>query len=280
MKSTSTLLLLFFCGCFSLQTFINHAMAQKDTMVLISTEFGNIKLRLYNETPLHRSNFVKLVKKQFYDSLLFHRVIQDFMIQGGDPESKHARPGANLGEGDVGYTIPAEIVPKFYHKRGALAAARQGDEVNPTKASSGCQFYIVHGRKFNDADLTSYEERTNQMTKQQIFTSLISKHENEIIRNQFIKFQQAGNNDSLQTLTKKIEPMIQKEFAKTIPFKFSEQQRKDYINVGGAPHLDGGYTVFGEVVEGLEIVDKIATQPVNQNSRPNSDLRMKMELLK
>ncbi|HEY1047398.1 MAG TPA: peptidylprolyl isomerase [Bacteroidia bacterium] len=160
----------------------------KDDTVLIKTSMGDIKVRLYKETPLHKANFLKLCSSNFYDNLLFHRVISGFMIQGGDPTSKNAAPGAMLGAGDAGYTVPAEFNSKFRHKRGALAAARQGDEVNPMKASSGCQFYICHA----DANF-----------------------------------------------------------------------------------LDGNYTVFGEVITGLETVDKIAAAKVDRNDRPNADIKIK-----
>lgn len=248
--------------------------APEETKVLIKTTAGDIKIKLYNETPGHRDNFIKLVKEHKYDSLLFHRVIKEFMIQGGDPDSKNAQPGAMLGNGNVGYTLPAEINPKLFHKRGALAAARLGDDVNPKKESSGCQFYIVQGKTFTNDDLTSFENRQNQQIKQQIFTQFILKPENVQLKNRFIALQQAGKMDSLQLLSQQIEPQINAEYEKVPHFTFSEEQRKTYTTVGGAPHLDGGYTVFGEVIEGMDVVDKIAAMEVDQMSRPKTDVRI------
>lgn len=193
---------------------------EKDTLVEISTDFGVIRLKLYKETPLHRENFIKLIGQGFYDSLLFHRVINGFMIQGGDPQSKNAPAGQMLGMGDVGYKIPAEIRDTLYHKKGALAAARDG---NPEKASSGCQFYIVHGRKFSETELNSFESRSG------------------------VKLQPAA--------------------------------REYYMNVGGSPWLDGSYTVFGEVVSGMDVVDQIAATPVGPNDRPVKDVVFTIKLV-
>jgi peptidylprolyl isomerase len=254
---------------------------EKETMVLISTSFGDIKVKLYNETPLHRDNFIKLVKDTFYNGTLFHRVIQNFMVQGGDPKSKNAQPEVMLGEGDVGYTIPAEIKPQFFHKKGVLAAARQGDDVNPSRASSGCQFYIVQGKVFTEAELTAIEARINQMTKQKLFGEFINRPENAALKNRFIANQQAQNQDSLNALGMLIEPMIQKELEqKGLNYKFNDEQKKAYTTIGGAPHLDGSYTVYGEVVEGLEVIDKIAAVEKNQFDRPKQDIKMTMKIIK
>lgn len=190
------------------------------------TPYGKIILRLYDETPLHRDNFIKLVKQHFYDSLLFHRVIKNFMIQGGSPTSKHSEPGdTTIGDGDVGYTIPAEINMKLFHKKGVLAAAREGDDVNPAKASSGCQFYIVLGKVFTDSTL----DRTE---------------------------------------------------AKRLKHEIPEYQREVYKAIGGTPHLDQGYTAFGEVVKGLEVLDKIASEQTDKLDRPLKDIRMKIRMKK
>jgi len=251
-----------------------------EPIVLLSTEFGDIKLKLYNETPKHRDNFLKLVNDSFYNGTLFHRVIKEFMIQGGDPNSKNAAPDIMLGEGDVGYTIPAELNPNLFHKKGALAAARQGDDVNPTKASSGCQFYIVQGKIFNENDLTTLENRINGQLKQKLFNEIIVRPENKPLLDRFIKNQQLNNVDSLKQLTLIIEPMIEKEMATKQLYKFSEEQKKIYATIGGAPHLDGGYTVFGEVIEGLDVVDKIGTIERNQYDRPLKDIKMTMKVLK
>ncbi|MGB3077037.1 MAG: peptidylprolyl isomerase [Chitinophagales bacterium] len=191
---------------------------EKRNTVEITTEYGVIKLMLYNETPQHRDNMLKLVNEHFYDSLLFHRIIKDFMIQGGDPDSKHAVAGAMLGSGDIGYTIPAEFNPALFHKKGALAAARNN---NPEKRSSGCQFYIVEGKKYSDAELDNIEQRSG--------------------------------------------------------IKYTPEQREAYKTIGGTPQLDQGYTVYGEVYEGLNIIDSIAHVATASSDRPVKDVRMFMK---
>ena len=254
--------------------------ASTDSIVQISTELGVITIKLYNETPLHRDNFLKLVREKTLDSTLFHRVISDFMIQGGDVSSKRATPDAMLGNGDVGYTIPAEFNPKFYHKKGALAAARQGDNVNPQKASSGCQFYIVQGNKYALGDIEAMEGRMNQQNKQGLFQQIIMRPENEGLKNRFIANQQAQNQDSMNVLNAIAESMANAEAAKIPPFKYSEEQRKAYSTLGGTPHLDGGYTVFGEVIEGLDVIDKIAAVEKGANDRPKTDIRMFCKIIR
>ncbi|HZJ79292.1 MAG TPA: peptidylprolyl isomerase [Dysgonamonadaceae bacterium] len=224
-KSLIVLLILFGLSSCS----ILNLGKMKNQKVKIETTEGDISLLLYDDTPLHRDNFVKLVKSKFYDGVLFHRVIDEFMIQGGDPTSKNAEPGKMLGEGDVGYTIPAEFrTPQLYHKRGALAAAREGDDENPDKASSGCQFYIVVGKQFTNEQLDQME------------ASKINKH--------------GHANEST--------------------YKFSEQARTDYSAIGGTPHLDGNYTVYGEVLTGMDVVDKIAQTRTNRADRPREDIRI------
>lgn len=191
----------------------------------ITTDYGVIIVKLYNETPLHRDNFIKLADSGFYNGTLFHRVINGFMIQGGDPLSINAPAGTALGNGGPGYTIPAEFMPeKYFHKKGALAAAREGDQVNPTKASSGSQFYIVQGQVFTDSILG-------------------------LMENYYGK-------------------------------KFTPEQRTAYQTIGGAPHLDGQYTVYGEVTEGMDVIDKIAALPGDRNNRPNKDVKMTVEIIK
>ena len=255
------------------------SVVAQDSIVQITTDMGVIKIKLYNETPLHRDNFLSLVRNKTLDSTLFHRVISNFMIQGGDVTSKHAAPDAMLGNGDVGYTIPAEFNPALYHKKGALCAARQGDDVNPLKASSGCQFYIVQGNKFAPGDLDAMEARMNQQGKQKIFSDIINRPENGNLKARFIANQQTGNADSMKVLTATIEPMIDAEAAKIVPFKYSDEQRKVYATIGGTPHLDGGYTVFGEVIEGLDLIDKIAAVEKNQMDRPTKDIRMYLKII-
>jgi len=201
-----------FLGAFLALAFA--AGAQKTKVVIATTE-GNMELVLYDKTPKHRDNMIKLIKAHFYDSTLFHRVIPGFMIQGGDPDSKKAAPGQHLGEGDVGYRVPAEINDEYFHQRGVLAAAR---DANPEKASSGCQFYIVTGKTFTDAELNNIEQRTRR--------------------------------------------------------KLTAAQREVYKTKGGAPFLDGSYTVYGMVTKGMEVADKIANAPRNAEDRPDKDIRM------
>ena len=196
------------------------AKPPKNQYVRIKTNYGQCIIRLYNETPQHRDNFIKLAKKGFFNGTLFHRVIQDFMIQGGDPDSKNAKPGTELGNGDVGYTIPAEFRDSLFHKRGVLAAALDD---NPKMASSGCQFYIVEGKRMTDAELDHLEQKNN--------------------------------------------------------YKIPEYQRNYYKTVGGVPHLDRKYTVYGEVVSGIDMVDQIAAVKKDGNDRPLVDVPMTVEAL-
>jgi cyclophilin family peptidyl-prolyl cis-trans isomerase len=246
-----------------------------ERLVLISTEYGDMKIKLYNETPLHRDNFIKLAEQGFYDSLLFHRIIKEFMIQGGDPQSKTAAPGVSLGGGDIGYTIPAEFHDSLFHRKGALCAARTE---NPEKASSGCQFYIVQGKKLTDADLDRQEQSINQGSRQQMaFLKIITRPENAGLKEQFTRYQQAGQHDSLNELVKTtVMPMINAEMK---PFTYSPAQREVYKTDGGTPMLDQNYTVYGEVIEGLDVIDKIAAVQTVPGDRPVQDVRMKVRML-
>jgi len=212
-------LLLFLCTFSVLSAF---AAKPKNHYVRIKTEYGECIIKLYNETPLHRDNFLKLAQSGFYNGTLFHRVIKDFMIQGGDPDSRTAKPDSLLGDGDVGYTIKAEFQDSLFHKKGALAAARDD---NPDKASSGCQFYLVQGKVFTDAQLNNLEENR-------------------------------------------------------LKFKIPEWQRQVYKTIGGSPHLDRNYTVYGEIVDGLDMVDKIAALATDQNNRPKENVKMEVSILK
>lgn len=240
-----------------------------ETLVRLETTMGNITVKLYNETPKHRDNFIKLVKEGTYDSTLFHRVIKNFMIQAGDPQSKTATDTTTLGNGDVGYTLPAEFNPKFFHKKGALAAARLGDDVNPKKESSGCQFYIVTGRKFSEAQMISMENQLNDAHLENVFNELARKHMKEIY-----KMRKAGDNDGLLELQDSLETQARAIVAKEPALKFSREQIAAYTTVGGAPHLDGAYTVFGEVTDGMDVVDKIQAVKTNRADRPETDVRI------
>lgn len=271
MKKLLVTLFIIMAGIVSVQ-----AKKIKQTMVKIETEYGNIVVKLYDETPLHRDNFLKLVNEGFYNDLLFHRVIKDFMIQGGDPESKGAPAGKSLGAGDVGYTIPAEFVyPKYYHKKGALAAARQADQVNPEKKSSGCQFYIVQGKKYNAAELVQMEKMMENQYKQSIWDSLMVQYKAQIMdlrRNR----DQAGLSALQDKLIKEMDTIAA---AKPAP-KMPEEVKKDYMEIGGTPFLDNQYTVFGEVVEGLDVIDKIAAVETAPGDRPKKDLKMNVSIVK
>ncbi|HLN54314.1 MAG TPA: peptidylprolyl isomerase [Lentimicrobium sp.] len=251
-----------------------------DETVIISTSFGDIELKLYKDTPLHSNNFIKLASSGYFDSTLFHRVIEGFMIQGGDPDSKNAQPGAELGNGGPGYDIPAEILPNHMHKRGVLAAARESDDVNPKRLSSGSQFYIVQGKKFTDATLDEVEKKQYSLTKQRIFADLMNKPENLELRNEFLSADQSADTTRFKFLLDTINGLIDKEYATRTPFKISPDKREIYKTVGGAPHLDGSYTIFGEVISGMEVVDKIAAVPRDKNDRPLTDVPMKITVLK
>ena len=267
------------CGmavCAGCQQKTKSSMSQgNETLVRLETTQGNITVKLYDETPKHRDNFIKLVNDGVYDSTLFHRVIRNFMIQAGDPQSKTAADTALLGNGDVGYTVPAEFNPKFFHKRGVLAAARQGDEVNPDRESSGCQFYIVTGRKFSEAQLINLENQMNEARVESVFQELARKHMKEIY-----KMRRAGDNDGLLELQDTLEAQARNLAAQEPALKFTKEQIQAYTTVGGAPHLDGAYTIFGEVVEGMDVVEKIGNAKTGRADRPVVDIRiLKAEVL-
>jgi len=246
-----------------------------DTNVQIETEFGTIKIKLYNETPQHRDNFTKLINEGFYTDLLFHRVIKGFMIQGGDPDSKNAIPGKQLGGGDLGYTIPAEINPKFFHRRGVLAAARMGDQVNPEKRSSASQFYILQGKIFRPGELDTLQSKLEESRKVAMLQVKMKTVEPELN-----KLGAEGKQDEMMARFNALKAEVDAEAAKLAPIRFSEEQRKAYTTVGGYPSLDNNYSIFGEVTEGLDVMDKIAEQAVDQFNRPQKDIKFKITLIK
>lgn len=233
-----------------------------------------MKVLLYNETPQHRDNFLKLVKQGFYNGLLFHRVIPEFMIQGGDPQSRDAEPGQMLGNGGPGYTLPAEFKPDFFHKKGALAAARLGDQANPEKRSSGSQFYIVEGKVFTPQALDSLETMQTQREAQDIYHQLFMKKADSVRI-----LQEQGKQIEYADLLDRLEKQAQ-DSAALHPFHFAKQQRETYTAIGGVPHLDGNYTVFGEVIEGLNVIDSIAHVKTDDHDRPVKDVKMTMKILK
>ena len=240
-----------------------------ETQVLMHTSMGDIQLKLYNETPKHRDNFIQLVKDGTYNGLLFHRVIKDFMIQGGDVTSKDAPMNKSLGAGDLGYTVPAEFnYPKHFHKKGALCAARTGDEVNPERASSASQFYIVTGKKYSEAELNQMEKQLENRLKQSIFARLQTENKPKIM-----EYYRSGNKEELailrDTLIGKTELEAEKRKDET---KLPKELREIYKTEGGVPFLDKQYTVYGEVVKGIEVVEAIQNVKTNKQDRPTENV--------
>lgn len=234
----------------------------------IQSSKGDIIVRLYDETPLHRDNIVKLAKEGYYDGTLFHRVIKDFMIQGGDPDSKGAPAGKHLGAGGPEYTIPAEIKAELFHKRGTLCAARLGDEVNPNKESSGSQFYIVWGEPYKTAQLKQMEKQMKQNQETITFNDLVTYHKAEIMEMRKNR-DRAGLQDMQDKLMKEA-----KEICRQQPVGFSNEQMEAYSTIGGTPFLDGEYTVFGEVESGMDIVEAIINADTDNADRPLNDITM------
>ena len=250
--------------------------AQERPRVKIETSLGTMIVELYNETPQHRDNFLKLAKEGFYDGTIFHRVIEGFMIQGGDPNSKE--PNAQgLGSGGPGYTIEAEILPQFIHKKGALSAARQGDQVNPERRSSGSQFYIVQGKVSDEPSLIQNQGRCNQAIAQTVQREFFMNPENKEYLDRVKKAQNDRDQVALQSLSEEINPIIE-QMMEGKAFEYSPEHLKTYQEVGGTPFLDQQYTVFGEVVEGLEVVDKIAAVAKN-SGRPVDDIAMSVSVI-
>lgn len=260
----------FFANFVSAQTTDNISMQNEETdgvLVELKTTMGDIVVKLYNDTPLHRDNFIKLVNDGYYDGLLFHRVINQFMIQTGDPGSRNAEAGKMLGDGDPSYTIEAEIdYPKHYNKYGALAAARTGDQVNPERRSSGSQFYIVTGKKYLEPQLEAMQMRRHQEELEKKFRSLVNQN-----RDTIQALQQAGDEAALEDLRQKLIKETEESVDTVV---LPENVKQDYIYKGGAPHLDGAYTVFGEVVKGMDIVEEIQKVETDSNDRPLEDVRV------
>ena len=248
--------------------------------ILISTAYGDMKLKLFKETPLHRKNFIKLVKQGFYDSLLFHRVINHFMIQGGDYDSKLANDTAALGYGDIDYWIPAEFNKKLYHKKGMLAAARESDDIDPKKESSGAQFYIVMGKTYDSISLRKAEIRINKDIVQKINYNVAFSGKSMKLKEYYMRLDIEGKTDSLKFVRQQlVDPISIAEYEKTPHFTYTAEQKKTYATLGGTPHLDMNYTIFGEVVEGLDVIDKIAAVKTGKNDRPKENVRMKISII-
>ena len=236
--------------------------------VKIQTMLGDITVRLYDETPIHRDNFLKLAREGYYDGTLFHRVIKGFMIQGGDPDSKGAPAGKMLGVGGPDYTLEAEIKSDIFHKRGALAAARQGDEVNPERRSSGSQFYIVWGDVYNEGQLRQFSKQLRMQKVQDAFNALAAAHKAEIMQ-----MRRDRNRAGLQELQDKLVAEAESKVGKD---GLTEEQLQLYSTLGGTPHLDGQYTVFGEVEDGLDVVEMIQGTATGRADRPLDDIEMRM----
>jgi cyclophilin family peptidyl-prolyl cis-trans isomerase len=257
-KSLVLPVLLFVMSC-------NAPGGNENSVIVINTTLGDIKIKLYDGTPIHRDNIIKLINSGFYDGVSFHRVIKDFMIQTGDPETKSGKK-VNLPDSMKTYTIPAEFNNQYFHKKGAVAAARQGNETNPEMRSSGTQFYIVQGVKFNDSDLTTAELRINSNIKQGLFNKLIKETADSI---------RLSGNTIPDGQVQEIASVKMFEYLTTHPdYKISEDQRNVYKSIGGTPRLDGAYTVFGEVIEGLDVVDKIAAVTTDSGDKPVTDVKI------
>jgi peptidyl-prolyl cis-trans isomerase B (cyclophilin B) len=251
---------------------ITSCAQKKDYVVTIKTSYGDMTAILYDETPKHKENFIKLAKEHYFDSLLFHRVIAGFMIQGGDPDSKKAQAGQRLGQGGPGYTVEAEFNPKFFHEKGALSAARLGDQQNPTKASSGSQFYVVQGTIIPESNID--EMRIDQMKLNMGMQQFISKPENKAMMDTLGKIYYSGDMEAYKQKLFSLVPEIEKSTGLKLTKEISPEKVKVYTTIGGAPHLDGDYTVFGKVIKGLDVIDKIAATQVDGAARPIEDIRM------
>lgn len=247
----------------------NSQKVDNRVKVEVKTSMGDFVVELYNETPQHRDNFVKLAREGYYDGVLFHRVINQFMVQAGDPSSKSADSTAVLDEGDPGYTLPAEFVyPKYFHKRGVLAAARTADQVNPERRSSGSQFYVVTGRVYTPDMLDGMKKRQADQRKQQIFNDFAMQHIDSIRA-----MQSRNDMAGLEALQNELIAKTEAQYA-TAPFEFTPEQVEAYTTVGGTPHLDGQYTVFGEVVQGYETINKIQNVETGAHDRPRTDVKI------
>jgi cyclophilin family peptidyl-prolyl cis-trans isomerase len=245
--------------------------AQKtDHVVTIKTKHGNMIAVLFDETPKHKENFIKLAKEHYFDSLLFHRVIEGFMIQGGDPDSKKAKAGQRLGNGGPGYTIDAEFNSKFFHEKGALSAARLSDQMNPQKASSGSQFYIVQGKKYTESEIKLDQQKFGMALQQ-----FLQKPENKPYRDSInALFTRRDENSENYILS--LKPVVEQQLGVSVEKEVPADRIKSYSTVGGTPVLDGEYTVFGKVIQGLDVIDKIAVVSKDPDNRPLDDVRMEI----
>lgn len=262
---------------FTLMVVLVSCQTSKDSVVVFHTKYGDMTAILYEETPKHKENFIELVESGKYDSTIFHRVIENFMVQGGDVNQKQGLEE----EEKITYNIDAEIIPDFWHVKGALAAARQGDNINPEKKSSGSQFYIVHGQTFDESALTQMAEGRVYQEMQLKLRECLAMKKYAGIRNEVIEMQKAKDMEGLQTFMETTaDSLVEKEFGEIEAYKFSDAQIEDYETVGGAPHLDGEYTVFGKVVEGLAVIDSIASVRTAAADKPVKDIFMTADIEK
>lgn len=245
----------------------------KDYVVTIKTRHGDMKAILYDETPKHKENFLKLAKEGFFDSTLFHRVIKEFMIQGGDPNSKGAEAGARLGSSGPGYTIPAEFNKDLYHVKGALSAARQGDNVNPNKESSGSQFYVVQGKVWSEEEIAINMNKLGMAAQQ-----MMMQPANDSLKQMLVNIYQTQGPEAYGKKLVELKDLIASEMNVDISSGMSPERINAYTTIGGAPHLDDQYTVFGKVIDGLEVIDKIAAEETDRADRPSNDVMMVMEV--
>lgn len=250
---------------------------EKFTYVEVSTNFGDMKFKLYNETPLHRDNFIKLTEEKYFDSLLFHRVINNFMIQGGDPDSKGAKEGKMLGNGGPGYQIDAEFNSTLIHKKGVLAAAREGDLQNPLQKSSGSQFYIVQGQVFDSAQLARVETHRLEGCRKEEFKKCLNDSNNQELKKAYAEAMKKRDRELGQKLIDSVNVIIEPNLEQ---YKYTQEQKEVYKTIGGTPHLDYAYTVFGEMIEGFDVLDSIAAVQTDRNDRPLEDVMMKIRIVK
>ncbi|MEN8122273.1 MAG: peptidylprolyl isomerase [Bacteroidota bacterium] len=274
MRNTIFLFVALFSGIIFFSQCKNQEKKAKGTILKMETSMGDMTIMLYDETLKHKENFLKLANEGYFNGMLFHRVIKDFMIQAGDPDSKTAKKGQALGSGGPGYTIEAEFNFKFIHKKGALSAARTGDQMNPEKRSSGSQFYIVQGKTYTDKEMSMMEEQSKMNQLMPFIREYLQNPENESMSKQIQERQNARDREGLDSLVLVITEIVSKQHPDVKVIKYTEEQRELYKTVGGTPHLDGGYTVFGEVLEGLEIVDKIAGVSTGKGDRPIEDVKI------
>lgn len=242
----------------------NKLDSSKPVFVWIETTKGNVTVQLYDDTPLHKENFIRLCRSNYYDGVIFHRIIKEFVVQGGDPDSRERKPGVLYGENGGGYTVPAEILEKYFNKRGALIDAKETDDVNPLRESAGTQFCFVQGKVWDDAGLDSMEQRINQIRENWLFHTFRSR-----LQEQQPELSKPENDGILQ---EEANRLLQDTLAVLPRVLIPEEHREVYKTIGGTPHLDGSVTIFGEVTDGFDIVEQMSVVPTDENDRPLEDV--------